>query len=124
MTTPAPSLEVRDAAVNLGGVKAFNGVSITVEQGGLYGLSGPNGSGKSTLLAAISRLLQLTSGTILVGGTDVGDRTPAQVARLGVARTFQTVRLVPQLSVIENVMFGADVGIYGTSFLQQWLTPW
>jgi ABC-type branched-subunit amino acid transport system ATPase component len=124
MTRTVPSLEVRDAAVNLGGVKALDGVSITVDSGLLYGLSGPNGSGKSTLLAAISRLLTLTSGTILIGGEDVGARTPAQVARMGVARTFQTVRLIPELSVVENVMFGADAGIYGTSFLRQWLMPW
>jgi len=119
-----PSLEVRDAAVNLGGVKALDGVSMTVESGRLYGLAGPNGSGKSTLLAAISRLLDLTSGSILVGGEDVMRRTPFQVARMGLARTFQTVRLMPQFSVLENAMLGADQSVYGGSFVRQWLMPW
>lgn len=124
MTAAMPSLEVRDAAVSLGGVRALDGVSLTVEQGGLYGLAGPNGSGKSTLLAAMSRLLTLTSGLILIAGQETSHRSPAQVARLGVARTFQTVRLIPDLSVIENVMLGADASVYGTSFLRQWLAPW
>jgi branched-chain amino acid transport system ATP-binding protein len=120
----ASRLEVRDAAVSLGGVRALDGVSLAVEQGRLYGLAGPNGSGKSTLLAAISRLLTLTSGSILISGQETSRRSPAQVARMGVARTFQTVRLIPNLSVMENVMLGADSSIYGTSFLLNWLAPW
>ncbi|MDQ7903787.1 ABC transporter ATP-binding protein [Phytohabitans sp. ZYX-F-186] len=122
--TGVPSLEVRDAAVNLGGVKALDGVSLTVQEGRLYGLAGPNGSGKSTLLAAISRLLDLTSGSILVGGADVMRRSPFEVARMGLARTFQTVRLMPQFSVLENAMLGADQPVYGSSFVRQWLMPW
>jgi len=119
-----PSLDVRDAAVNLGGVKALDGVSLTVHSGGLYGLAGPNGSGKSTLLAAVSRLLALTSGSIHIGGRDVMRRSPVQVAQMGLARTFQTVRLMPRFSVLENAMFGADQSVYGSSFVKQWLMPW
>ncbi|GGM20707.1 ABC transporter ATP-binding protein [Dactylosporangium sucinum] len=122
--TAVPALEVREAAVNLGGVKALDGVSLTVHDGRLYGLAGPNGSGKSTLLAAISRLLDLTSGNILIGGADVMRRSPFQVAQLGLARTFQTVRLMPQFSVLENAMFGADQAVFGSSFVKQWLMPW
>lgn len=119
-----PRLEVRDAAVNLGGVKALDGVSLAVHDRKLYGLAGPNGSGKSTLLAAVSRLLDLTSGAILVGGRDLVRFTPPQVARMGIARTFQTVRLMPGFSVLENTMFGADQSVYGSSFAKQWLMPW
>lgn len=122
--TAVPTLEVRDAAVNLGGVKALGGVSLEVHDGRLYGLAGPNGSGKSTLLATVSRLLNLTSGSILVRGTDISSHRPAQVARMGIARTFQTVRLIPELSVLDNTMFGADTPVYGTSFGRQWLMPW
>ncbi|WP_432843243.1 ABC transporter ATP-binding protein [Dactylosporangium sp. CA-092794] len=122
--TAVASLEVRDAAVNLGGVRALDGVSLTVDNGRLYGLAGPNGSGKSTMLAAISRLLDLTSGSILIGGQNVMRRSSFQVAQMGLARTFQTVRLIPQFSVLENAMFGADQAIYGSSFARQWLMPW
>jgi ABC-type branched-subunit amino acid transport system ATPase component len=122
-TTP-PRLELRDARVNLGGVKAVDGVSFTVHDGKVYGLAGPNGSGKSTTLATISRLLDLTSGSILVGGKDVTHHAPARIARMGIARTFQTVRLIPGLSVLENTMFGADQPVYGLSFAKQWLLPW
>ncbi|HEX3588493.1 MAG TPA: ABC transporter ATP-binding protein [Pseudonocardiaceae bacterium] len=119
-----PRLEVRDARVNLGGVRAVDGVSFTVHDGKVYGLAGPNGSGKSTTLAAISRLQDLTSGSIRVGGADVTHSPPARIARMGIARSFQTVRLIPELSVLENAMFGADQPVYGHSFAKQWLLPW
>lgn len=118
-----PVLDLRDVAVNLGGVKAVDGVSLTVERGRLYGLAGPNGSGKSTLLALISRLLDLTSGQILINGLDVGGRTPVEVARLGLARTFQTVRLLDEFTVLENVMLGGDQPVYGPGLLKAWLLP-
>lgn len=120
----APRLDVRDVRVHLGGVKAVDGVSLTVHDGRVYGLAGPNGSGKSTTLAAISRLLDLTSGSILIGGEDVTGCPPAHIGRMGVARTFQTVRLIPGLSVLENTIFGADQPVYGSSFAKQWLMPW
>lgn len=123
-TGVTPVLEVRDVAINLGGVRALDGVSLTVMSGGLYGLAGPNGSGKTTLLSAISRLLDLTAGAILVNGQDIATRRPAEIAGMGVARTFQTVRLLPEFNVLENVMLGGDEDVYGTSFFKQWLMPW
>lgn len=104
-----PVLELDDVKVHFGGVKAVDGVSFQLEPGLIYGLLGPNGSGKSTLLAAITRLVPLTSGRLAIRGVDYGRNKAASLAGLGVARTFQTVRLLPDLTARENVRLGADV---------------
>jgi branched-chain amino acid transport system ATP-binding protein len=105
----ATSLTVDEVRIHYGGVRAVDGISLSVEGERTYGLLGPNGSGKSTLLAAISRLVNLTSGTLVFNGRAY-DKTPAQVLpSWGFARTFQTVRLVPDLTVEENVLIGAGV---------------
>jgi branched-chain amino acid transport system ATP-binding protein len=118
-------LETRDARVHFGGVKAVDGVSIAVEQGRLHGLVGPNGSGKSTLLAALSGLINLTSGTVKFAESEYGDGnvSASAIARLGIGRTFQAVRLVASLNTLENVMLGADVRIFGRSLLSSWFLP-
>ncbi len=105
----ASVLEVRGAAVHFGGVRAVDGVSLSLTPGRIYGILGPNGSGKSTLLAAITRLVDLTSGTLLFDGEEYRNAPPASMARRGMARTFQTVRLLAELTVRENVELGADV---------------
>jgi branched-chain amino acid transport system ATP-binding protein len=102
-------LRLEDVNVWFGGVRAVDGVSLELEPGRLYGLVGPNGSGKTTLVNAISRLTPLTSGTIWFDGRDVGALPAHAVARAGVARTFQLIRLIPTLTVRENVLLGADI---------------
>ncbi|RBY83677.1 ABC transporter ATP-binding protein [Geodermatophilus sp. TF02-6] len=104
----APVLELRDVAVHFGGVKAVDGVTLTLEPGRIHGIIGPNGSGKSTLIAAITRLTRLTRGELLLDGKPIDDVAPSRLAGLGVARTFQTVRLLPDLTVRANVQIGAD----------------
>ncbi|GGO20569.1 ABC transporter ATP-binding protein [Microbispora rosea subsp. aerata] len=104
----APLLQVKDAAVHFGGVKAVDGLSIELTEGKIFGILGPNGSGKSTLLAAITRFVDLTAGEILLDGEEYHTLPAARVARRGVARTFQTVRLLPGLTVEENIRLGAD----------------
>ncbi len=97
-----------DLQVRFGGVTAVAGVSFTLDAGQCCGLIGANGSGKSTLLAALSRLCHgQEHGDIRLAGTSAMGWTPARVARWGVARTFQTVRLVADLDVAENVLVGA-----------------
>jgi ABC-type branched-subunit amino acid transport system ATPase component len=104
------ALECDDVAVHFGGVKAVDGVSFTVARGSLCGLVGPNGSGKTTLLNAVSGLAPLTRGRITAGGEVVSGRSVPRIARGGIRRTFQAIRLVPELTVLHNVMLGADDG--------------
>lgn len=104
-----PVLEARDVAVHFGGVKAVDGLSLTLRPGMIYGIIGPNGSGKSTLLGALTRLTALTRGEMLFDGEEYHHVPPAEVARKRVSRTFQTVRLLPDLTVRDNIQLGADV---------------
>lgn len=103
-----PLLELTDIAVHFGGVKAVDGVSISIDEGRIYGIMGSNGSGKSTLLGAVTRLNPLTRGTMVFDGTAFTTVRPHQVAHLGVARTFQTVRLIDDRTVRDNVQLGVD----------------
>jgi branched-chain amino acid transport system ATP-binding protein len=95
-------------AVHFGGVKAVDGLSMTLRAGKIYGILGPNGSGKSTLLGAMTRLTQLTRGELLFDGEEYHRVPASQVAKKRVARTFQTVRLLPDLTVRDNIQLGAD----------------
>jgi ABC-type branched-subunit amino acid transport system ATPase component len=112
--TPTTVLEARDAAVHFGGVKAVDGVSFRLTAGEIFGVMGPNGSGKSTLLGALTRLVPLTRGEIILDGEPFHHVSAARVARRGVARTFQTVRLLPELTVLENVQLGGDLKAEGS----------
>src|SRR3954465_11384450 len=103
-----PVLEARDVAVHFGGVKAVDGLSMALRAGKIYGILGPNGSGKSTLLGAMTRLTQLTRGELLFDGEEYHRVPASQVAKKRVARTFQTVRLLPALTVRDNIQLGAD----------------
>ena len=101
-------LEAKDVAVHFGGVKAVDGISMTLMPGLIYGIIGPNGSGKSTLIGAVTRLTKLTSGKLLFDGEEYQGIPASAVARKRVARTFQTVRLLPDLNVKDNIQLGAD----------------
>ncbi len=106
-----PMIRLRDVKVHFGGVKAVNGVSFDLARGSLCGVVGPNGSGKTTLINAVSGISLATGGTIEVMGQDT-TRTPAyKLARLGVRRTFQAIRLMGELDVIGNVALGVDSGV-------------
>lgn len=104
-----PVLQAEDVAVHYAGIKAVNGVSLALAPGRIYGIVGPNGSGKSTLLAALTRLVRLTRGRLMLDGEDYTAASNWTLARHGVARTFQTVRVLPHLTVAENVQLGADL---------------
>jgi branched-chain amino acid transport system ATP-binding protein len=114
-------LAIDDVSVHFGGTKAVDQVSLALEPGTLYGIIGPNGSGKSTLLGALSRLTRLTAGSMHFDGTDYTRLSPQATARLGIRRTFQTVRLMPLMTVLDNVALGADAGLFGQSILRSWL---
>jgi branched-chain amino acid transport system ATP-binding protein len=108
-TPPANAvLELTDVAVHFGGVKAVDGITLRLEPGLIYGIIGPNGSGKTTLIGAITRLTRLTRGDLLFDGSSYLGLRANRLAGLGVARTFQTVRLLPDLDVVQNIMLGFD----------------
>ena len=102
----ATALEARGLTVHFGGVHAIDGVDLTLTKGEILGLIGPNGAGKTTLVNALSGFQRPTAGRILVGGMDVTGWSPHRLARLGLARTFQSVRMFPDLTVLENVELG------------------
>ncbi len=100
-------LKISNISKNFGGVAALKDVSLEIEAGRVHAIVGPNGSGKTTLLNVISGFYRLDAGSIRLGDADVGSISPAAVARLGVGRTFQTPKLLGELSTMENVMLGA-----------------
>lgn len=102
-TAPSSVLEVAHLCKSFAGLKAVDDVSFTVRTGEILGLIGPNGSGKTTLVNVVTGLLPATSGTVHVDGYRTTGRPPHRVARAGVARTFQTIRLFRELTVRENV---------------------
>jgi branched-chain amino acid transport system permease protein len=102
-----PLLVVYRARKEFGGLVAVNDLSFELQPGEILGLIGPNGAGKSTMFNLISGALPLTRGTISLSGTTIGSRQPFEIARLGIARTFQHVRLIPTMSVLDNVALGA-----------------
>jgi branched-chain amino acid transport system ATP-binding protein len=100
-----PVLEFAGVDKAFGGNTVLEGVSLAVEPG-FTGLIGPNGAGKTTCLNCVSGYLRPDAGDVRVAGESVLGKAPAAVARLGVSRTFQTPRLIPNLSAAENVMVG------------------
>jgi branched-chain amino acid transport system permease protein len=107
--TPDVLLQLEGARKQFGGVIAVNDVSFAVKAKEIVALIGPNGAGKSTTFNLITRVLNSSAGRISVCGTDIDGATPQQIARLGVARTFQHVKLVPDMTVLENVAMGAHL---------------
>lgn len=104
-----PLLEIGDLRIVLGGVKALDGVSLTVARGTITGLIGSNGSGKTTLFNCISRLYQPASGYISLLGENLLKVPVHRITRKGIARTFQNIGLFPDQTVLENVISGALV---------------
>jgi branched-chain amino acid transport system ATP-binding protein len=96
-------LELQDVSIQFGGLKAVSELNFTVAPGELVGLIGPNGAGKTTIFNLITGVYTPTAGRIRFGGEAVSGRAPHQIARLGIARTFQNIRLFPSLSVYDNV---------------------
>jgi branched-chain amino acid transport system ATP-binding protein len=103
-------LDVQDVSKRFGGLLAVDDLSFAVRENEVLGLIGPNGSGKTTVMNLISGLLKPTDGEIYLGDRVISNRPARAIARAGVARTFQLVRMLPSLTVIENVMAGAVFG--------------
>jgi ABC-type branched-subunit amino acid transport system ATPase component len=101
------TLAAAEITKDFGGVRALEDVSLELREGQILGLIGPNGSGKTTLLNCISGVIRPTSGTVSLDGRDITRAKPAAITRLGVARTFQNIRLFDRLTVLENVQVNA-----------------
>ena len=101
-------ISVRDVSVHFGGLKALEGVSFDAPPGLVTGLVGPNGAGKSTLFNVMTAVIHPTTGHVSVDGQDVTGWSQHEIARRGVARTFQTPRGFPSLSVVDNVLVAVE----------------
>jgi branched-chain amino acid transport system ATP-binding protein len=101
------ALVVEGVTKDFVGLRALNSVSLTLEQGEILGLIGPNGSGKTTLINVVTGFLKPTQGRIGVGDVDITNWPPHKIAPLGLARTFQTIKLFLGLTVLENVEVAA-----------------
>ena len=98
-----PVLECIDLGITFGGLKAVDNFNVTIGQTEIAGLIGPNGAGKTTVFNLLTKIYQPTHGTILLNGKDIHSLNTTEVSRAGIARTFQNIRLFPNLTVEENV---------------------
>ncbi|RXZ32316.1 ABC transporter ATP-binding protein [Oxalobacteraceae bacterium CAVE-383] len=89
-----------------GGLQVLQDVSFTVPQGSVFGLIGPNGAGKTTVFNLVTGLLRPSTGNILFEGKDIGHAPPHKITRLGLARTFQNIRIFKEMTLLENVVVG------------------
>jgi branched-chain amino acid transport system ATP-binding protein len=104
----APLLSVQDVRVEFGGIVALSDLTFTIDEGQICALIGPNGAGKTTFFNCVSRLYQTSSGRITFDGHELTRLGASRMAKLGIARTFQNLALFPALTVLENVMVGAN----------------
>ncbi|GAB4460386.1 MAG: ABC transporter ATP-binding protein [Armatimonadaceae bacterium] len=113
-------LELNQVVKSFGGLVAVNGVNLTLEKGDLAGLIGPNGAGKTTVFNLLTGVYTPTSGAIRFHGKEIGGMKPHEIAKLGICRTFQNIRLFPELTVLDNVRTATSlhesVGLWGTLF--------
>ena len=109
-----PVLECIDPGITFDKLKAVDNFNVTIGRTEIAGLIGPNGAGKTTIFNLLTKIYQPTHGTILLNGKDIHDLNTTQVNRAGIARTFQNIRLFPNLTVEENVSVAMDSQIpYG-----------
>ena len=107
-TDPTPILQLQNLQKHFGGVKAVDGITLEVARGTVHALIGPNGSGKTTTLNVLNGIYKSTAGKMIFDGQDITELSPHERAGLGIGRTFQNIRLFPSMSVVENVMVGAQ----------------
>ena len=121
-SAPAPRklLEVDDVTIRFGGLTALDSVTFDIHEGEILGLIGPNGAGKTTCFNVMTGVYQATSGQVRLDGTPLAKMKRHRITKLGMARTFQNIRLFRSMTVLENVMVGADahskVGFFDALF--------
>jgi branched-chain amino acid transport system ATP-binding protein len=102
-------LDIAGVSKRFGGLQALSDVNVRITQGQIYGLIGPNGAGKTTFFNVITGLYQPDSGTFTLAGQSYSPSAPHEVAKAGIARTFQNIRLFGEMTALENVMVGRHV---------------
>ena len=112
----SPILEARHLGIDFGGLTAVNDFNMAIGRTEIAGLIGPNGAGKTTVFNLLTKVYQPTRGTILLDGHDTAGKTTVQVNRMGIARTFQNIRLFGNLSVEDNVKIGMHNAIHSGMF--------
>tara|TARA_B100000941_G_scaffold168792_1_gene120246 strand:- start:4009 stop:4773 length:765 start_codon:yes stop_codon:yes gene_type:complete len=100
-------LTFKNVTLKFGGITALNSVSFEVNPGELYAIIGPNGAGKTSIFNCISAIYRPTEGDVTYGSTSIQELRPDQVANLGIARTFQNIELFENMTVLDNILFGA-----------------
>src|SRR5262245_62978416 len=101
-------LAVDNVTMRFGGVTALDDVDFDIKEGEILGLIGPNGAGKTTCFNVMTGVFRPTSGSVTFDDKQISGRKPHQINRLGIARTFQNIRLFPEMTALENVMVGTD----------------
>ena len=96
-------LECKSLGIQFGGLKAVDNFNISIEEGSLYGLIGPNGAGKTTVFNLLTGVYKPTVGSIKLNGSTISGLKPVQISKLGIARTFQNIRLFSNMKVLDNV---------------------
>jgi branched-chain amino acid transport system ATP-binding protein len=96
-------LEVKNLGISFVGLRAVDNVNLSIEKGQLYGLIGPNGAGKTTVFNLLTGVYRPTDGTIKIDGLDMVGKSPSEICKSGIARTFQNIRLFKKLTVLDNV---------------------
>jgi branched-chain amino acid transport system ATP-binding protein len=119
----APALELSNVSKRFGGVLAVEDATFEVPERGLTALIGPNGAGKTTLFNAITNLFPPSAGAVRFFGRDLSGLTGHRIARLGLVRTFQTARVFPGMTVLENVLAGAHLHAPVGALRQMFWTP-
>ncbi|MEF9892142.1 MAG: ABC transporter ATP-binding protein [Anaerorhabdus sp.] len=116
-------LEVKDLGINFGGLRAVDQFNLTIDENQLYGLIGPNGAGKTTIFNLLTGVYAPTDGVIELNGAKLNRKMPSTIAKLGVARTFQNIRLFKDLTVLENVKIGMHNQVRYSLFQGIFRTP-
>jgi len=105
-------LEIKNLSLNFGGIVALDDVGLTAESGQLHAVIGPNGAGKTSLFNCLSGVYRPTQGDIILEGRSILRLRPHQIAKLGIARTFQNIELFANMSVIDNLLLGRHVHMH------------
>jgi branched-chain amino acid transport system ATP-binding protein len=113
-------MTIQNVTMEFGGLKALSDVNITINEGEIFGLIGPNGAGKTTLFNCVTGVYTPTSGQVTFAGDAITGKRPDQIVQMGVCRTFQQIRLFPNMTALENVFIGVDArhktSVFGAMF--------